>query len=272
MAQYTNQYRGNAPEYKASDKVWLSTKSIKINRPLYKLAEWQLGPFEIIKVISLNVVKLKLSASFKIHDIINILWVQLYKAPVAGQQVIPPEPIEVEGSPEYEVEEVLDSWLKRGKLEYLVKWSGYTNDHNTWESKSNLVNSKEVINDFHKLNPSACASYIQMFLKNWYLNCLKIYATLSTFFLTWKSKPKKGIVLWVDFHLINFWFYLIGLPYLISEHSNVWTCIHYHKVQEWAHGKHMPDTCSTVQCYMHSLFYCITHSFSFYLPIMHSTY
>ena len=68
--------------------------------------------------------------------------------------VTPPEAVEVEGAPEYEVEEVLDSRLKRGKLEYLVKWSGYTDDHNTWKSKLNLKNSKESINDFHKSNPS----------------------------------------------------------------------------------------------------------------------
>ena len=35
-----------------------------------------------------------------------------------------------------------------------MKWSGHTDDHNTWEPESNLGNSKEVINDFHKSNPS----------------------------------------------------------------------------------------------------------------------
>ena len=155
MAWYPDQHRGNASEYKVGDKIWLSTKSIKINRPPCKLAERQLRPFEIIKVISPNVVKLKLPASFKIHDVINMSWVRLYKSLVAGQQVIPPEPIEVEGSPEYKVEEVLNSWLKRKKLKYFVKWSGYINDYNTWKSESNLVNSKKVINDFYKLNPSA---------------------------------------------------------------------------------------------------------------------
>ena len=67
----------------------------------------------------------------------------------------PPEAIEVEDTPEYEVEEVINSQLKKGKLEYLVKWSGYINDHDTWEPESNLVNSKETINNFHKSNPSA---------------------------------------------------------------------------------------------------------------------
>ena len=78
-----------------------------------------------------------------------------YKPPVEGQCVTLPEAVEVEGTPEYEVEQVLDSRLKRGKLEYLVKWSGYTDDHNTWEPESNLLNSKETINEFHKSNPSA---------------------------------------------------------------------------------------------------------------------
>ena len=155
MTRYVDQRRGSAPEYKVGDKVWLSMKDLKIKRPSHKLAERQLGPFEIIKVVSPNAVKLKLPTSFKIHDVINVSRVRLYKPPIEGQQIIPPEAVEVEGTPEYEVEEVLDSRLKRGKLEYLVKWSGYTEDHNTWEPESNLENSKESINDFHKSNSSA---------------------------------------------------------------------------------------------------------------------
>ena len=151
---YADQHRGSAPEYKVGNKVWLSTKDIKINRPSRKLAERQLGPFEIIKVVSPNAVKLKLPTSFKIHDVINVSRVRPYKPPVEGQHVTLPEAVEVEGTPEYEVEQVLDSRLKRGKLEYLVKWSGYTDDYNTWEPESNLDNSKEAINDFHKSNPS----------------------------------------------------------------------------------------------------------------------
>ena len=99
--------------------------------------------------------KLKLPASYKIHDVINVSRLKLYKEPTAGQRVVPAEPVEVKGQPEYKVEEVLDSRLKRGKLEYLVKWSGYTDEYNTWELASNLENSKEAIEDFHKENPSA---------------------------------------------------------------------------------------------------------------------
>ena len=72
MTRYADQHRGSALEYKVGDKVWLSTKDLKINRPSRKLAERQLGPFEIIKVVSPNAVKLKLPTSFKIHDVINV--------------------------------------------------------------------------------------------------------------------------------------------------------------------------------------------------------
>ena len=108
MTHYADQHRGSAPEYKVGDKVWLSTKDIKINCPSCKLAERQLGPFEIVKVVSLNAVKLKLPTSFKIHDVINVSQVRPYKPPVEGQRVTLPEAVEIEGTPEYKVDEVLD--------------------------------------------------------------------------------------------------------------------------------------------------------------------
>ena len=88
-----------------------------------------------------------------------MLRVRPYKPLVEGQCATPPEAVEVEGTPEYEVEQILNSRLKRGKLEYLVKWSGYTDDYNTWKPESNLDNSKEAINDFHKTNPCAPHKY-----------------------------------------------------------------------------------------------------------------
>ena len=98
--------------------------------------------------------KLKLPASFWIHDVINITCLHPYKPPTPGQMVTLPEPIEVEGTPEYEVEEVLDFCLKWGALEYLVKWSGYTKDHNTWKPKANCANLHNLIEDFYDKNLS----------------------------------------------------------------------------------------------------------------------
>jgi Chromo (CHRromatin Organisation MOdifier) domain len=55
---------------------------------------------------------------------------------------LPPELIE--GQPEWEVEEILDSRWYRCKIQYLIKWKGYSDTHNSWEPKEN-VNVPELL-------------------------------------------------------------------------------------------------------------------------------
>ena len=109
MMCYADFHRGETLEYKVGNKVWLSTKNLNVDQLLCKLTEQQLRPYKFVKIISLNAVKLKLSASFKIHDVINISHIHLYRPPVAGQSAIPSKPVVIEETPEYEVEEIMDS-------------------------------------------------------------------------------------------------------------------------------------------------------------------
>ena len=99
MTCYADFHRGEAPEYKIGNKVWLSIKNLNVDWPSCKLTEQQLGPYEIVKIISSNAVKLKLPTSFKIHDVINIFRIRPYRPPATGQSTIPPEPIVIEGTP-----------------------------------------------------------------------------------------------------------------------------------------------------------------------------
>jgi len=59
----------------------------------------------------------------------------------------------VDGSEEFEVETILshrDRKLPRSTRtvrEYLIKWRGYSHEHNSWEPASNVANSPDVLTD-----------------------------------------------------------------------------------------------------------------------------
>src|SRR5262245_9277284 len=49
---------------------------------------------------------------------------------------------------EHEVEEILDSRLQQGQLEYLIRWKGYSSEEDTWELEENVNNSAALVYKF----------------------------------------------------------------------------------------------------------------------------
>lgn len=49
---------------------------------------------------------------------------------------------------QYEVETILRRRLRKGLVEYLVKWKDYESDENTWEPEQNLAGARETIQAF----------------------------------------------------------------------------------------------------------------------------
>ena len=112
----------------------------------------KLGLFKIIKRIGKSAYHIQLPTSWnRIHLVFNEILLTPVSEPQFIQQIEPepPGPINMEGEPEYEVEEVVSSRKHGRGIQYLIKWKGYGNEENTWEARSNMEKAKDAIYDFH---------------------------------------------------------------------------------------------------------------------------
>ena len=76
MKKYADRSRKETEKWKRRDRVLLSTKDLVFKeRPVRKLTERYVGPYEIEEVVSLNAVKLRLPASIRIHPVVNVSWI-----------------------------------------------------------------------------------------------------------------------------------------------------------------------------------------------------
>jgi hypothetical protein len=95
-----------------------------------------MGPFRIEEIVgeSKLTYQLQLPPQMKVHPVFHISLLDSYTAnPFEGRVQEAPPPVEVEGEQEWEVKEVLDSKIVRGKLRYYVDWEGFGPQDRMWE-------------------------------------------------------------------------------------------------------------------------------------------
>ena len=67
-----------------------------------------------------------------------------------GTEKDTPKPVIIEGEEEFKVKKILNKRMVRGKEKFLVRWKGYTVEEDTWESRENLENAKELVEEFER--------------------------------------------------------------------------------------------------------------------------
>jgi len=73
MKRYADKNRRETEEWKKEDRVLLSTKDLVFKeRPVRKLTERYVGPYEIEKIVLSNTVKLWLPTLMRIHPVVNV--------------------------------------------------------------------------------------------------------------------------------------------------------------------------------------------------------
>ncbi|KAI7943923.1 hypothetical protein MJO28_011451 [Puccinia striiformis f. sp. tritici] len=161
MKRQFNRHVRKTPHWKEGDEVWLNSRNISTTRPTAKFEQRWLGPFPIQRVISNSVYKLTLPPSMKgVHPVFHVSMLRKYQVDtIEGRGRPEPQPVEVLGEEEWEVEEVLDCKGKGKRRRYLISWRGFGPAENSWEPESNLTNCQELLNQFKKRFPDAARKH-----------------------------------------------------------------------------------------------------------------
>jgi Chromo (CHRromatin Organisation MOdifier) domain len=132
-------------------KVWLEGTNLKTSHPTKKFAPKHYGPFPIMDVISLVIYRLTLPPSWKIHNVFHVSLLTPYKEMEEhGLNFTNPPPELIKEREEYEVEQVLASRLygRWKKLQYLIRWKGYSHAHDSW-APADDVHAPDLVQAFH---------------------------------------------------------------------------------------------------------------------------
>ena len=86
----------------------------------------------------------------RIHLVVNVSQIVQYKKQVGEQKKEEEKPIEVEEVEEWEIEKILNKRKIRGVDKYLVQQKGFTAEHDTWEKREDLGNTRKALEKFEK--------------------------------------------------------------------------------------------------------------------------
>ena len=158
----TDVHRLPAPEFLIGSWAFVKAQFFHTTHPSKKLADKFLGPYEVIAQPGTHLVMLWLPDNLRaVHPVFHISMLEPTTPNTIPDQVqLLPPPVFVDGEPEFEIAEILNSKVNQQchncKLLYLVRWTGYagTNEETSWILATELGNAPELVADYHVAYPA----------------------------------------------------------------------------------------------------------------------
>ncbi|KAI2657384.1 Transposon Tf2-6 polyprotein [Labeo rohita] len=153
----TDRRRIPGPNFTPGQKVWLSTRDIRLRLPSKKLSPRFIGPFTIVEQVNPITYRLQLPPQYRIHPTFHVSLLKPCHEPLLpstepGQEEEPPPLLVLEEGSIYSVNEILQSRRCGGRLEYLVDWEGYGPEERSWVPRDDILDPT-LISEFHAAHP-----------------------------------------------------------------------------------------------------------------------
>ncbi len=122
------------------DKMLLQSINIHTLRSKKKIDHKQLKSFRILKKINMQAYKFKLSEKYDaIHSIFHVFLLKLWHLRDENLKL---QIILVKEKEKWKIKKILDQWIKKEKIEYLVQWIDSSFYENFWKSMKIIENYK----------------------------------------------------------------------------------------------------------------------------------
>jgi hypothetical protein len=138
-------------EWKVGDQVWIDQRCFSGQKDPSKLDDKWVGPFLVEEKVRARAYRLTVPATWKGHPVFHEEKLKTYHKPWSCNQEKPhPDEQVIMSDPgqEYEVKSILVQQDKEGQWWYLVHWTGYSYEDNTWEPLLVLSGVKQKVHKF----------------------------------------------------------------------------------------------------------------------------
>uniref|UniRef100_A0A9J8B9S0 Chromo domain-containing protein n=1 Tax=Cyprinus carpio carpio TaxID=630221 RepID=A0A9J8B9S0_CYPCA len=151
--------RGDTPQYQPGQKVWLSTRDIRLRLPCRKLSPRYIGPFTIERQVNEVTYRLHLPSHYRIAPSFHVSLLKPFTDPLVSPFPgpdgvdVPPPPEVAEEESIHRVQEILDSRRLGRRLEYLIDWEGYGPEERSWVPRDDILDPS-LLTQFHNSHPN----------------------------------------------------------------------------------------------------------------------